>query len=907
MAEAGIPGRRPAEAALRQSNERLIAILQSISDGFFALDEDLVVTFFNQAAERMLNRKSADVVGRYLFAAFPEAKGSIFEVEYTRAVREKIQVEFETYFPIPPYQGWYAVRVYPFSNGISVYFQNTTEHKHNAAALIESEAKYRRLFELESDALFLIDNEAGQILDVNAAACSLYGFSRDELLARRNVDLSAEPDQTRAATLQGKTRVPVRYHRKKDGTVFPVEITATHLAVSGRPAHLAAIRDISERLRAEEALRRSEEQFRTLYETMTHGVVYQDSTGSITAANPAAERILGLSLDQMQGRTSLDPGWHTIHPDGSDFPEETHPSKVALHSGKTVTDTVMGVFNPDLGDYRWININAVPLFKPGEQTPHQVYTTFEDITSQKQRERELEAITKVSLALRDAATRAEMLPIILSQAGELLYAGAVALVAYDANTSETYVEAATGAWASATGQRLPEEEGLTSQVIRAGLPYNNPDIRSETRMARLGLIGDLRAMAGVPLFVKDRFLGALWVARDQPVSVEELRILTAIGNLTSSSLHRAGLFAQTRKRLEYLTALRAIDQAIAASMDVRFTLNILIDQVVRQMQVDAACVLLAGQPDHALTYAAGKGFRSNAISLSRIRLGEGLAGKAALEMRIIHQPELQADAAFVRAALLAQEAFVTYFGVPLVSKGRAVGVIELFHREQLHPDQEWFDFLEALAGQAAIAIENAALFEGMQQSNLELSQAYDATIEGWSRAMDLRDHETEGHTLRVTEMTVQLARQMGFSQGELVHVRRGALLHDIGKMGVPDHILFKPGSLAEAEWEIMRQHPLLAFEMLAPIPFLRPALDIPYHHHERWDGSGYPLGLRGEQIPLAARVFAVVDVWDALLSERPYRPAWPPEKVLAFISENAGVLFDPRIVTAFLQMLPAGG
>jgi len=147
---------------------------------------------------------------------------------------------------------------------------------------------------------------------------------------------------------------------------------------------------------------------------------------------------------------------------------------------------------------------------------------------------------------------------------------------------------------------------------------------------------------------------------------------------------------------------------------------------------------------------------------------------------------------------------------------------------------------------------------------------------------------------------------MGVADAALVHVRRGALLHDMGKLGIPDHILQKPGKLTDEEWELMRQHPRYAFEMLHSVEYLRPALDIPYCHHEKWDGSGYPRGLRGEQIPLGARIFAVVDVWDALTSDRPYREAWPREKALAYIKAEAGTHFDPEVVELFLQVIGEG-
>jgi putative nucleotidyltransferase with HDIG domain len=239
----------------------------------------------------------------------------------------------------------------------------------------------------------------------------------------------------------------------------------------------------------------------------------------------------------------------------------------------------------------------------------------------------------------------------------------------------------------------------------------------------------------------------------------------------------------------------------------------------------------------------------------------------------------------------------------LIAKGQIKGVLEIYQRTPLQVNDDWLNFLEVLGGQAAIAIDNSQLVQGLQRSNMEIIVAYDATIEGWSRALDLRDKETEGHTRRVTELTLELARTFGFSDAELVHVRRGALLHDIGKMGVPDKILLKEGPLTPEEWDIMRQHPVYAHEMLLPIDYLRLALDIPYSHHEKWDGTGYPRGLKGAEIPLIARIFAVVDVWDALTSDRPYRAAWLPEKVLAHIQGGAGRHFDPHVVEIFADFM----
>ncbi|MFH0794975.1 MAG: HD domain-containing phosphohydrolase [bacterium] len=384
------------------------------------------------------------------------------------------------------------------------------------------------------------------------------------------------------------------------------------------------------------------------------------------------------------------------------------------------------------------------------------------------------------------------------------------------------------------------------------------------------------------------------------------RLIPAIRReLADAEVRRARKSAenQLQRQLERLEALRTIDMAITSSLDVRVTLNVFLDQVTTQLGVDAADVLLLHPATKNLKFAAGRGFRSSTVNQMEPRLGEGPAGRAAMERTIVSVPDLRKEtSSFPYSRALAGEGFTSYYAAPLVTKGRAIGVLEIFHRAPLHPDDEWLGFLEALASQAAIAVENAELFSDLERKNDELVIAYDATLEGWVHALDLRDKETEGHSERVVGMTLQVARDMGIGEEEIVHVRRGALLHDIGKIAIPDSILLKPGPLTDEEWVIMRKHPVHAFEWLNPIPYLRPALDIPYSHHEKWDGTGYPRGLKGERIPLPARIFAVVDVWDALSSDRPYRNAWPKEKVRDHIRTGAGSHFDPRILTTFLNI-----
>jgi putative nucleotidyltransferase with HDIG domain len=360
---------------------------------------------------------------------------------------------------------------------------------------------------------------------------------------------------------------------------------------------------------------------------------------------------------------------------------------------------------------------------------------------------------------------------------------------------------------------------------------------------------------------------------------------------------------KVRAQLGRMASLRAIDQTIASSRDLRLALSVILSQVVAELKVDAADVLLLNAENQPVL-VTGVGFRTEAALQRTVSSEDSLAAKVRSNRRMLHiarpregtPPELL-------SADFPGEGFRAYYGVPLLAKGRVRGVLEIFHREGLEPDSDWLGFMEALAGQAAIAIENDSLLQELQHTHLELTLAYDATIEGWARALDLRDRDTEDHTQRVAAAAVRLARRLGMSEAELLRIRRGAVLHDIGKMAIPDSILLKNGPLTAEEWEEVRRHPRYAYELLSPIPYLAESLDIPRYHHERWDGTGYPYGLKGKSIPIAARLFAVIDVFDALTSPRPYRSGWDLKLARDYLKQEAGKKFDPEIVAEFLRTL----
>jgi HD-GYP domain-containing protein (c-di-GMP phosphodiesterase class II) len=399
-------------------------------------------------------------------------------------------------------------------------------------------------------------------------------------------------------------------------------------------------------------------------------------------------------------------------------------------------------------------------------------------------------------------------------------------------------------------------------------------------------------------------IGLFWVGSRREMGDLDIRLMTSIADMAANAIHRETMHEETLHRLDELNTLRSIDQAINSSQDLGVTLDMIVSQLKNLITADAIAILIYHPALLTLNYAAGAGFNSEHIKKSSLKLGEGGAGRVALERKPLWIEDLsQSDSECVRKELLMDERIKAYHALPLLVKGEIKGVMEVFHRAPFTANDDWKSTLDTVATQTAIAIDNSEMFHGMKRLNTELILAYDETIEGWANALDLRDHDTEGHSRRVMDHTLRMAREAGMSPEELIHVRRGSLLHDIGKIGVPDAVLRKPGPLTDNEWIIMHEHPRIAFQLLSKIKYLQPAMDIPYCHHEKWDGSGYPRGLKGEEIPLPARLFAVVDVYDALTSDRPYRMAWTREKTLKYIKEQTGTHLDPYAVEIFFKTL----
>lgn len=449
--------------------------------------------------------------------------------------------------------------------------------------------------------------------------------------------------------------------------------------------------------------------------------------------------------------------------------------------------------------------------------------------------------------------------------------------------------------------------GLIPKALREGKIINAPDVLNESDY--LSGWPSARSELVLPLRNGDQVIGVLDLQSAEPAAFHEndVRVLEQFTSRAGLMLEHARLVSETQQRLLRLSALHTVDIAVASSLDLQVTLNVFLEQVSSQLSVDATDILLLNPHLQVLEYAAGRGFRGTGIRRSNLRVGEDAAGKAALDRMVIGISGIgSSDAKISHPERISGEGFDSVYAVPLIARGKMKGVLELYFRSQFNADIEWQSFVETLAHQAAIAIDDAHLFEQLQQSYTDLAVAYNSTIRGWARLLELRKVEPEGHNHSVSALAVELAGNLRVPEQELMHIYHGASLHDIGKLAIPDNILLKPGSLTKAEWAVIHTHPVIARDLLVPIDYLRSAAVIPYAHHEKWDGSGYPLGLTGTQIPLAARIFSVVDVWDTLMRDQPYRSSWSEPEATSYVLSRVGQDFDPMVVDAFLNLIRDG-
>ncbi len=732
--------------------------------------------------------------------------------------------------------------------------------------LAAKEERYRTLLETTFEGICVSTD--GVITEVNPGFTNMFGYEPKEVLGKPLWNLLSE--QFAPMPKNSTEDIPpyATPLRKKDGALIYVETLSRLQNYRGQVIQIVAFRNVTERVNAERALHQQKALLDEVLQGLQEGVAIVDEQQRVAFCNPAFADLFDLTPESLIEQNLL------TYVD--EWARHNLSQQLTLSKSGQVTRREVPL-KTIKGNRNVLRVTTSQrLTATGEHKG--VFMAAMDITERVRAEQALNQSERLYRALFENANDAILL---LNLEGIHLAANPKSAEVFGCPVSEIIGQ-------SFQDLVAPEEYPDAMQVKEALLageivpPYECTILRKDGSRLKVEVNASLvRDPMGKPLYIQS-------VVRD--ISERQQR---------EERIHL---------QVERLKAIRDIDRAITSSLDLRQIIDVLLLKTVEQLHVDAADILLYNPQEQTLEITFRLGFHTGALRHIHLKLGEGYAGRAALEQRIISIPDLtESPGDLSRATLLTLEGFRTYYAVPLLTKGQLKGVLEIFSRRHLQPEPEWEEFLEALASQAAIAIDNAELFRDLQRSNEELTQAYEFTLEGWAKALELRDRETEGHCQRVTELTLRLGQAMGMSEAELADLRRGALLHDIGKMGIPDSILLKRGPLSEEEWEIMRQHPVYAYQMLSKAPYLRQALDIPYCHHEKWDGSGYPRGLKGEEIPLAARIFAVVDAWDALNTDRPYRLASSKEKSLEEIRTQAGKHFDPKVVETFIRLIQEEG
>lgn len=920
-----------------QSEARFRQLVENAPDVFFqmALSEGSeygIVEYISPQVEELTGRRAEEFThSPEIFIKLvhpedmPDLNQSILKLQQNKA---SISRDYRLWNETKNQYAWISDRITPRFDrlgnliGYQGVARDVTGQKLAEEALRDSEHRYQLISAAASDYLFSGYFDADGQLQLNwtaGAVETISGYSVEEYVARGGILAALHPDDRKIydRNLENiRARQPINSEfrtYKKGGEMVWVKVYANPvLSENGQEVIglTGAVQDITERKLAEQALVESEaylKEAQTLgkvgswkYHLADQTITWSDETYRLYERDPSLgpptteEEAAYYTAEQAQ---ILREYTRLVIAEGR---EAQCDLEANLPSGRKAVFFV-----------------RMRLEKDESGRPVNIFGTVQDITERKraeedikQRLEELVTVNRISTVLNQAHSLNEMLPNLLDETLALLKSDTGAIFLTDRQDNRLSRATEYG-WRNLKDKpRSSAIEGMVDLAFTTGETkiFTRDGTLRDTESQDYALVEDEWSCLCEPIRAEHTIVGVIFAVINFPLSTNDLRLLTTISGISGNAILRARLNEQTLQQMQRLTALHEIDLAINSVMNLDLLLFILLSHITSQLHVDAGDILQLDPAEKRLEFRTGIGFRTKEAFNYHEPIGNDLISQALKKNKIVYVSDVTLPEAVVsdRIQHLQEEDFKAHIVAPIIIKNEIKGVLELFHRRPFDPDSDWLNFLDTLVGQTAIAMDSAMMFEDLVRTNKKLAEAYDATIEGWAMALDLRDMETTNHTKRVAEITVRLARQMGIDDEQLIHIRRGALLHDIGKLSVPDHVLFKPGSLAPEELEIMQRHPQQAFEMLYPIEYLRPALDIPYSHHEKWDGTGYPRGLKGEEIPFPARIFAVADVFDALTSERPYRKAWLPAQALTWIYEQAGKHFDPKVVGVFLSMFHTG-
>ncbi len=785
------------------------------------------------------------------------------------------------------------------------------ENKNAQEALKASEAELRALFASMQDLVLVLDREGVLLRIAPTKPGELFNRANEMLGSSLTQVIPTSQRQEFLQSIQeainGQTTINYEFSMMSQGTQTWFEVSTSFLSDH---EVLCVAHNITERKRTHAQIQLQA----TALESAGNGIVITDSNGKIEWVNPAFRTLTGYTFAEVQGK----------------YPHELFTSgqqKPAFYT--TLWDTVQNgrvwrgeLINRRKDGTRYTEEQTItPMLDSSGQITHFIGIK-QDISERKQSEAALLRYAhrqeKIAELGRDL-TAELMVDVIFQTADDYIQ------LMIDVNTIgfslfDSQQGTLKAVYRNCNGVKLDTTSIPTltadiqhfssghSEAIASKQPVLLANLEAVKTIEESMLVcceKETKSAFIIPMLSEGKVIGLMELQSHQEgaYTPADGDWLSVIANQIGMSIQNANLFSETKQRLIELSAVATINSAVINRFESRNLYAIILEQFQACLGVDSVVLFLLQPEVQMLKCVSEIGFRYDSMLQNKLRVGESLAGKVALDRKILHVDLTVPDNTYPIIFRFPREEFQEFYAVPLVVDTKLIGVLEVLHRSQIDADENWLRSLEILANQAAIAINTNQLNENIFTSHNELLKAYDATITGWSRAMDLRDKETENHTLRVMEITLRMARLLKVDSAQLVHIKRGALLHDIGKLGVPDGILLKPGSLTDEEWVIMRSHPQLAYDMLSSIDYLRPAIDIPYCHHEKWDGTGYPRGLKGEEIPFAARLFSLADVYDALTSDRPYRSRWSHEKALQYIQEQSGKYFDPNLIEPFFSII----
>ncbi len=821
-------------------------------------------------------------------------------------------------------------------------------------ALEDSGRQYRLLVETSPDAIILISAN-GEIVFCNPQAARLYRVNSPEAMIGMDATRLVPPAEAERLApvleeLRQKGRLDnVTLHLKRqDGSIYPAEATVAALQNDNGDSeqYIIIARDISERERNAaftafinevtlmalqsadftDILQTVADKLREYFQATTCYITRWDEQQSLTIPTVASGDMRSL-YPTLATRPQEGTLTRSVIQSGEPLPvEDVHNSPlVSPEIARTIPETSLLALPLVSGEQKigaaLIGFQARRTFseedlRQGAQLARQISLALAKVhllEEERRRRQEAEKLRQVTATLTSSLNPVIVLEHILD--------ALAAVLPYDRSTifleEGPYLKIVAIRGNShpnaVPGSLIPLEDDPLGQRIRhSRRPIVLTDASAEPDYQGWHSTADTRGWMGIPLIAHDKIIGYLTIDSLTPHAYgpEHAHLAQAFANQAATAIENARLYTQEQRALEQSRFLYHTARQLISATNIPDLLQIVATELQKALSAQACSLLLFDLPTLHVELSAHSSttrrVRAPHPRLLRLGLHGNVLQENKAQMAVVSNPNEETPLLHHMYGIDATHSVMI---APLNVSHRVIGSIITVNGHNMPPyTSAELDLLTTIANQTAIAIQNLRLVADLQKSNQDLTLAYDATIEGWSKALELRDKETQGHTLRVTTLTLELAKIMGVDKNDLIHIRRGALLHDIGKMGIPDSILLKEGTLTEEEWKIMRRHPTYARDMLAHIAYLRPALAIPYCHHERWDGSGYPNGLREEEIPLEARIFAVVDVWDALTNDRPYREnTWDKESTLRYLQAKAGSLFDPRVVEAFVQLVRTQG